>query len=116
MEVNAIWKSKVVSNYSLKCRDCGQYIFKEKENLKDGVYVDDSFYSDAVCSDCLENYDYCEECEEYSFTKDFYDPTFSEDIHACLELLKKKHEEMKANPEFVGLLQDWTHNYEGKEN
>jgi len=76
MELNAIWKSKVVSNYSLKCRDCDEYIFKEKEKLKDGVYIDDFFYSEAICSDCLEPYESCGECGEHNFT---------DDKHSCLE-------------------------------
>jgi len=52
---------------SLICRDCKEYIFKGKEQLKDGVYVDDSFYSEVVCDECLENYQYDLKNEEYNF-------------------------------------------------
>jgi len=70
MELNAIWKSKVVTNYSLKCRDCDEYIFKEKEKLKDGVYIDDFFYSEAICDDCLENYFYCEFTDTWASSRE----------------------------------------------
>ena len=55
---------------SLICRDCKEYIFKGEEQIKDGVYIDDSFYSEAVCDECLENYPYCEKHDQYNFKKE----------------------------------------------
>jgi len=48
--------------------------------------------------------------------KDALEKELSQENEKELNLLKEKYQEMSSNPEFVGLLQDWNYNYEGKEN
>ena len=70
---------------------------------------------------------YCDHCDQLVDSDEL--PEFEYDektlfwkFQICIEneeelnLLKEKHQEMSSNPEFVGLLQDWNYNYEGKEN
>jgi len=53
-------------NMSLLCKDCNEYIFEGEQQLKDGVFVDDSYYSEAVCDECIENYSWCNKTETWS--------------------------------------------------
>jgi hypothetical protein len=48
--------------------------------------------------------------------KDALEKELAQENEKELNLLKEKYQEMSSNPEFVGLLQDWNYNYEGKEN
>ena len=70
---------------------------------------------------------YCDHCDQLVDSDEL--PEFEYDektlfwkCQICIEneeelnLLKEKYQEMSSNPEFVGLLQDWNYNYEGKEN
>ena len=51
---------------SLLCKDCNEYIFEGEQKLKDGFFVDDSYYSEAVCDECIENYSWCNKTETWS--------------------------------------------------
>ena len=48
---------------SLICKDCKGYIFKNGEQIKDGIYLTNDYYSEAICDDCMENNEEkCDRC------------------------------------------------------
>ena len=55
---------------SLICTDCKEYIFKGNKQFKDGFFLTEDYYSDAVCDDCMENYFYCEFTGTYSSSRE----------------------------------------------
>ena len=54
----------------LICVDCKEYLFIGNQKIKDGIFLTEDYYSDAVCDDCIENYFYCEFTDTYATSKE----------------------------------------------